>query len=307
MEILITGGTGSFGQAFTKYLLKENLANRIALFSRGEHAQETMAHEIKDQKLRFFIGDVRDDDRLEFAMRGIDVVVHAAALKIVPAAEYNPTECIATNVVGAQNVVKAALRCGVKKVIGLSTDKAVNPINLYGASKLAAEKVLIASNALSAGRSAFCTVRYGNVVGSRGSVIPLFKRFLAEGRRLTITDKRMTRFWITMDQAIGLVRYALDNARGHEIFIPKIPSMRIVDLADAMDPGGLRDFIGIRPGEKIHECLMTEDENAYDMNKFYVVLPPGMKRNYPKVRDGFRYTSDGNDQWLSPDELRGFL
>lgn len=307
MEILITGGSGSFGQAFTERLLKQPNIKRIVVYSRGEHLQEEMAARFKDDRLRFFIGDVRDQGRLELAMHGIKTVVHAAALKIVPAAEYNPTECVATNIYGAENVVKAALRCGVKKVVALSTDKAVNPINLYGASKLAAEKIFVAANALSAGRCTFSVVRYGNVVGSRGSVIPLFKRLQSEGRPLPITDERMTRFWITMDQAIDLVTFAVLSARGYEIYIPKIPSMRIVDLAEAIDPGGTREVVGIRPGEKVHECLMTEDENAFDLSKFFVVLPPGMKRGYPKVKDEFRYTSDTNDQWLTPDELRSFL
>lgn len=305
MEILITGGSGSFGQAFTRRLLAQGVG-RCAIYSRGEHMQETMADELNhDKRLRFFIGDVRDQDRLEFAMRGIDVVVHAAALKIVPTAEYNPTECVATNIHGAENVVKAALRTGVKKALALSTDKAVNPVNLYGASKLAAEKVFIAANALAAGKCAFSVVRYGNVVGSRGSVVPLFQRLKKEGKPITITDQRMTRFWITMDQAIDLVLTALRTMGWREVFIPKIPSMRVLDLADAIDPGGTRHIVGIRPGEKIHECLMTEDENAYDCGSYYAVLPHGQISTKEKVQ--FRYTSDTNKMWLTTAQLKDLL
>jgi len=308
LEVLITGGSGSFGQAFTQRLLTMAEVKRIAIYSRGEHLQEEMAHQFKhDPRLRFFIGDVRDQDRMEFAMRGIDVVAHAAALKIVPTAEYNPTECVATNIHGAENVVKAALRSGVKKVLALSTDKAVNPVNLYGASKLAAEKVFIAANALAAGKCAFSVVRYGNVVGSRGSVVPLFQRLKEQGKPITITDQRMTRFWITMDQAIDLVLMALKTMGWREVFIPKIPSMRVVDLADAIDPGGVRHIVGIRPGEKVHECLMTEDENAYDSGDAYVVLPHGQVSHKPKVPEGFRYTSDTNEHFLTVDELKGLL
>ncbi len=314
MEILITGGSGSFGQAYIRRLLSQRdmvglpTASRIVVYSRGEHAQETMANELgDDSRLRFFIGDVRDRDRLEFAMRGIDVVVHAAALKIVPTAEYNPTECVATNIIGAENVVTAALRAGVKRVLALSTDKAVNPVNLYGASKLAAEKIFVAANALAAGKCAFSVVRYGNVVGSRGSVVPLFKRLKAEAKPITITDPRMTRFWITMDQAIDLVQMALKTMGWREIFVPKIPSMRVLDLADAVDPGGTRHIVGIRPGEKVHECLVTEDDNAFDCGDHFAILPHGQISHKPKVAEGFRYTSDANEHWLTTEELRALL
>lgn len=307
MEVLITGGSGSFGRAFTKRLLALKEVNRIVIYSRGEHLQEDMAQELTDMRMRYFIGDVRDQQRLELAMRGIDVVVHAAALKIVPIAEYNPTECVATNIHGAENVVKAALRMGVRRVLALSTDKAVNPVNLYGASKLAAEKIFIAANALAAGKSSFAVVRYGNVVGSRGSVIPIFKRLAAEKKPLLITDERMTRFWITMDQAIDLVLEGLRTMGWRQIFIPKIPSMKITDLADAIDPGGQRQISGIRPGEKVHECLMTEDENAFDGGSHYVVLPHGQGSSWPRVPEGFRYQSDTNDQWLSAEDLKSFL
>lgn len=302
-SVLVTGGTGSFGKAFVKRLLTTKI-ERIAVLSRGEHAQEEMEREIDNDRVRFFIGDVRDKDRLELAMHGMDTVIHAAALKIVPLAEYNPTECIDTNVFGAENVVKAAIRTGVQRVIALSTDKAVNPINLYGASKLAAEKIFVASNALAAGRCSFSCVRYGNVVGSRGSVIPLFTKLVKEKKPLTITDQNMTRFWITMEQAIDLVLMAIRIGERGLIYVPKIPSMRITDLADAMDPGGVRRYIGIRPGEKLHECLITEDEArcTTEYPKFYAIKPFGSKG-----MEGFRYTSDTNKQWLTAEQLRKLL
>src|SRR5512143_1235144 len=303
-SVLVTGGTGSFGKAFVKRLLATKI-DRIAVLSRGEHAQEGMERELDDDRVRFFIGDVRDKDRLELAMHGMDTVIHAAALKIVPIAEYNPTECVDTNIFGAENVVKAAIRTGVQRVIALSTDKAVNPINLYGATKLAAEKIFVASNALAAGRCNFSCVRYGNVVGSRGSVIPLFKKLLAEKKPLTITDENMTRFWITMDQAIDLVLMSLRIGieRG-VIYVPKIPSMKITDLADAMDPNGVRRYIGIRPGEKLHECLITEDEArcTVEYPKFYAIKPLSNKGMV-----GFRYTSDTNKQWLTAEQLRKLI
>ncbi len=306
-SILVTGGTGSFGQAFTRYLLAHTGCRRIAIYSRGEHLQETMAREIPDERLRFFIGDVRDLDRLEMAMRGVDTVVHAAALKVVPIAEYNPTECVATNVYGAENVVKAALRSGVERVLALSTDKAVNPINLYGATKLAAEKIFVAANALGAGSCRFGVVRYGNVVGSRGSVIPLFKKLASEGQALPITDSNMTRFWITMEQAVRLVADTLRTLEGREIVIPKIPSMRVTDLAEAINPDGERMMIGIRPGEKIHECLMTEDESrfAIDIGDHYSVHPKN--EGAGRLPTGFRYASDTNTEWLSVEQLRAMI
>jgi UDP-N-acetylglucosamine 4,6-dehydratase/5-epimerase len=316
-SILITGGTGSFGQAFAKYLLRNTSANRIVIYSRGEHLQESMEKEfrtiIDSHKLRMFIGDVRDKDRLEFAMRGIDTVVHAAALKIVPAAEYNPTECVATNIYGAENVVKAAIRCGVKKVVALSTDKAVNPINLYGATKLAMEKIFIAANALGAGNTTFSVVRYGNVAGSRGSVIPFFLKKRADKEKLPITHEKMTRFCITMDQAIELVMMAIRSGIGECIYIPKIPSMGILDLAGQIDPGGEIEIIGIRPGEKIHECLMTEDEsgNAFEWHDHFAILPHGWKDinlgAAKSVRTGFRYTSDMNTRWLTWEEMETMI
>lgn len=307
-SVLISGGTGSFGQAFTERLLKTQV-ERIVIYSRGEHLQGEMAHRFNDGRLRFFIGDVRDQERLEMAMRDIDTVVHAAALKIVPTAEYNPTECIATNVTGAENVVRAALRAHVKNVVGLSTDKAVNPINLYGASKLAAEKIFIAANALAAGACHFNVVRYGNVSGSRGSVVPLFKKLQAEGRPLTVTHRDMTRFWITMDQSIDLVLVAInDGEEGHDsrILVPKIPSIRILDLVEAIS--GHRDgytMSGIRPGEKIHETLITEDEARTTVERrYHYVINQDRGLEFDHVPMGFRYTSDSNTQWLSVDQLR---
>lgn len=308
-SVLITGGSGSFGNAFVRKLLADDRTERIVIYSRDEQKQETMARDLCDlnrgDRLRFFIGDIRDCDRLTLALHNIDTVVHAAALKIVPTAEYNPTECVATNITGAENVVKACLRTGVKRAIALSTDKAVNPVNLYGATKLAMEKIFIASNALSAGSTRFSVVRYGNVVGSRGSVIPLFKRLAAEGKPLTITDKRMTRFWITLDQAVDMVLLCHDKMKGREIFVPKIPSMQIVDLARAITGGDFWYETGIRPGEKINEVLITEDEARYtsDWGNTYLIHP-----TLPStVPEGFRYTSDGNDDWLTVEQLRDMI
>ena len=310
-SILITGGSGSFGQAFVERLLAGQQYGRIAVYSRGEHAQETMERKFPDPRLRFFIGDVRDRDRLEMAMRGIDIVVHAAALKIVPVAEYNPTECIATNIGGAENVVKAALRAKVKTVVGLSTDKAVNPINLYGASKLAAEKIFVAAHNLAAGACSFSVVRYGNVMGSQGSVVPLFKKFKAEGKPLPITDSRMTRFHITMGQAISLVEQAIMLREGQRIHVPKIPSVRVTDLARAIDPTGKPHVVGIRPGEKLHECLLTEDEarTTANRNTFYTIHPSGYvpMRHDTMAPDGFRYTSDTNTDWLTVEQIRAVI
>jgi len=303
-SVLITGGTGSFGRAFTKYLLADPECRRIVVYSRGEHAQEEMASEIKDDRVRFFIGDVRDRHRLEIAMNGIETVVHAAALKIVPTAEYNPTECVATNIGGAENVVLAAIRTGVRKVIGLSTDKAVNPLNLYGATKLAAEKIFLAANNLAGGQCLFSVVRYGNVVGSRGSVVPLFLKLAKEHKSLPITDVRMTRFWIDMRGAINLVQLAHDTMGGREVFIPKIPSVRILDLVRAMDRS--YHVVGIRPGEKLHETLVTEDEARHttDCIDHYIIDPSHIEEPDDLVPDGFRYASDTNDEWLTVEQLK---
>lgn len=304
-KVLITGGSGSFGRAFTKHLLSTKV-ERIVIYSRGEHAQEEMAREFSDERLRYFIGDIRDRKRLELAMHGINTVVHAAALKIVPTAEYNPTECIATNIGGAENVVMAAISSGVSRVIALSTDKAVNPVNLYGASKLAAEKVFIAANNLSAGRCRFSVVRYGNVAGSRGSVLPFFKSLIAKGERvLPVTDDRMTRFWITMDQAIDLVNACHTFMKGREVYVPKIPSLRIIDLVSAL--GCTHKIIGIRPGEKIHETLISEDEarSTDDFGNFIKIYPEPPEDSYLGM--DHPYKSDTNPDFLTVKQIRDML
>jgi UDP-N-acetylglucosamine 4,6-dehydratase len=323
--VLVTGGTGSFGRTFVRRLMSGRPPRRVVVFSRDEQKQDVMARELRAQfpsafeRLRFFIGDVRDTSRLELAMRDIDVVVHAAALKIVPTAEYNPFECILTNVHGAENVVKAALRTGVEKVISLSTDKAANPINLYGASKLAADKIMIAANNL-VGESDihFAVVRYGNVIGSRGSVVPLFDELSRNGgKTLPITDPRMTRFWITLDQGVAFVHSSIALMRGGEIFVPKIPSMRIIDLARAMAPHLRHEVVGIRPGEKLHEVMITEDDArmTLELEDRYVICPPSTRFKTDHlvpfgakpVAEGFRYSSEDNSEWLDGDTLIGLI
>lgn len=315
--ILLTGGTGSFGTAFIDRMSRAWPSSTIRVFSRDELKQsEQQTRFAGRDNLRFFVGDVRNRSRLQRAMRGADVVVHAAAMKQVPACEYNPFEAVQTNILGAQHIVDAAIDTGVERVVALSTDKAVNPVNLYGATKLCQEKIIVQGNAYAAqSRTKLSCVRYGNVVGSRGSVVPLFRKQLEEGR-LTITDERMTRFWITLDQAVDLVLYALEHMVGGEVFIPKIPSMRVVDLAEAMAPGLPHEVIGIRPGEKLHELLLTADESrhAIDAGEVYVVLPehpwwndhPKWLRGEPVDAD-FVYASDTNDVWLDTDELRAVL
>jgi UDP-N-acetylglucosamine 4,6-dehydratase len=300
--VLITGGTGSFGKAFVEQALRFDLSRpeRLIIFSRDEQKQEEMARKFDHKCMRYFVGDVRDSDRLEMAMRGVDYVIHAAALKIVPIAEYNPIEAIRTNIIGSENVVKASIRCGVRKVIALSTDKAVSPLNLYGATKLAAEKLFIAANNLSAGNPAFSVVRYGNVVGSRGSVIPYFRKLEAEGKALTVTDTAMTRFFITLPEAVTFVMNCLSRAKGREIFVPKIPSMRIMDLVAAMACKHV--VVGIRPGEKIHETLITEDELRFVRqykDHFVIQHEPVVLRERSEA-----YSSDRNDQWISVDRLQ---
>jgi UDP-N-acetylglucosamine 4,6-dehydratase/5-epimerase len=302
--VLITGGTGSFGKAFAKRILRDCGPKKVIVLSRDELKQYEMAQEITDGRIRFFLGDVRDRDRLYRAFAGVDVVVHAAALKQVPAAEYNPFECIKTNVLGAQNVIDAAIDCGVQRVVALSTDKAVNPINLYGATKLCADKLFVAANHYAGGQNThFAVVRYGNVAGSRGSVVPFFKA--NSGREVPITDERMTRFWITLDQAVQLVITGLNTMRGGEIYVPKIPSMRVVDLAEAL--GCTYRVSGIRPGEKLHEALISEDEarKTYDFYTHYCVLPDDYPSGHEAapVGEGFSYTSDTNDQWLGVEDL----
>ncbi len=304
-SILVTGGSGSFGNAFVEKVLQLK-PSKLIIFSRDEQKQETMQKLYgHDPAFRTFIGDVRDQQRLQMAMRGVDIVVHAAAMKIVPACEYNPFEAVMTNINGAENVCRSAMASGVSKVIALSTDKAVSPLNLYGATKLAAEKIFVAANNLSAGSVLFSVVRYGNVVGSRGSVVPLFKSLQSQGRPLTITDQRMTRFWMTLDQAVDLVLSSLQMMHGREIFIPKIPSVGIMDLAEAIDPGGNHVVTGIRPGEKLHECLITEDESHMALESWdrYIINPDVSNNTKP----GFRYASDTNENYLSVEEIRRML
>lgn len=311
--ILLTGGTGSFGQAFTEIMLKKYNPKVIRIFSRDELKQWEMEKKFNsDKRLRFFIGDVRDKDRVERAMDEVDVVVHAAALKQVPLCEYNPFEAVKTNILGAQNIVEAAIDHNVEKVLALSSDKAVNPVNLYGATKMCMEKLFIAANAYvgPTRRTRMSCVRYGNVIGSRGSVIPLFRKQRETGK-ISITDKRMTRFWITLKQGVELVIKTLDIMNGGEVFVPKIPSMKILDLAEAIAPECKVEIIGIRPGEKIHECLLTEDESRHSLefDGFFVIEPehPFWAVKYLKSRklpDGFRYTSDNNDKWVTITQLK---
>ncbi|HFQ80184.1 MAG TPA: UDP-N-acetylglucosamine 4,6-dehydratase (inverting) [Desulfobacterales bacterium] len=314
--ILLTGGTGSFGKHFCRVMLEQYKPKAIRIYSRDELKQHNMRFDFKDDdRLRFFIGDVRDGERLRRAMVGVDVVVHAAALKQVPACEYNPFEAVKTNVHGAQNVIDAAIDAGVRKVVALSTDKAVNPVNLYGATKLCSDKLFIQGNAYAGGlNTKFACVRYGNVIGSRGSVVPLFKKQRASGV-LTVTDKRMTRFWITLDQAVELVLKAFKYMEGGEIFVPRIPSMKITDLARAIGPECKIKSIGIRPGEKLHESLTGEDEgrNTLIYKDMYVIMPSfpwWNRKNYSeakKLPENFIYASDTNDQWLSVEELRRII
>jgi UDP-N-acetylglucosamine 4,6-dehydratase len=310
--ILITGGTGSFGTRLLETLLSDHDPQSVRVFSRDELKQSELARRFADDtRLRFLLGDVRDLSRLTRATRGVDLIVHAAALKQVPAAEYNPFEAVQTNVVGAENVVAAAIENDVPLTMSLSTDKAVNPVNLYGATKLCAEKIVAQGNAYAADSPArFASARYGNVVGSRGSVIPLFKA-QAETGVVTLTDERMTRFWITLEQAVRFVLECLDLAGGGEVFVPKIPSMRVTDIADAIAPDAERRVIGIRPGEKLHEVLVTEDESrhSFDAGDRYVILPeyaswPLREVSGTRLEEGFRYSSDRNDAWLGVPELR---
>lgn len=320
-SILVTGGTGSFGQAFVGEVIRRFSPRKLIIFSRDELKQFEMAQKFNDRQypfMRYFIGDVRDVDRLELALRDVDYVIHAAALKHVPIAEYNPFECIQTNVHGAENVVKAALRCGVKRVVGLSTDKAASPINLYGASKLASDKILVAANNLSGGAPHFAVVRYGNVVGSRGSVVPFFRKLLDGGaRNLPITDPRMTRFWITLRQGVDFVLSSLAMMQGGEIFVPKIPSMKVVDLATAMAPGLPQEVIGIRPGEKLHEVMITSDDAraTVELDDRYVICPSfnSFDPEYYErmgarpISNGFYYGSENNPEWLLAEQLMKIL
>ena len=320
--ILITGGTGSFGKCFTRYTLEHYNPKKIIIYSRDEFKQFNMENDFRkydpDHKLRFFIGDVRDRDRMERAFENVDYVIHAAALKQVPACEYNPDEAIKTNIHGAQNVIDAALKTGVKKVVALSTDKAVNPVNLYGGTKLVSDKLFIAANAyVGAKDTCFSIVRYGNVAGSRGSVIPFFESLIEQGKtELPITDFRMTRFWISLEQGVELVIKALEEAKGGETFISKIPSFKITDLAEAMLPGCTRKEVGIRPGEKLHEVMVTTEDSftTYEYDKHYIIYPQMVwstsRRPEPtgkKVEEGFYYSSGNNREWLSVEDLKRLL
>lgn len=309
---LVTGGTGSFGRMFVASCLANAKTRRVIVYSRDELKQHEMRQQFDDPRVSYFIGDVRDRDRLTRAFQaGIDVVVHAAAMKQVPACEYNPFEAVATNVLGAKNIIDAAIDCGVPRVVALSTDKAVNPVNLYGATKLCAEKLFVQGNSYSGSKATrFSCVRYGNVVGSRGSVIPVFLRQRDSGV-LTITDERMTRFWITLDQGVKLVHTAAARMHGGEVFVPRIPSMGVVDLARAIAPQARIQVTGIRPGEKLHECLISADEARHTvrLKDMFVIKPEfpwwgdaGWSQGEP-LADGFEFTSDRNDRWLSAAEL----
>ncbi len=315
--ILITGGTGSFGKCFTKYILTHYHPKRIVIYSRDEYKQFVMQNEFKEYSdiLRFFIGDVRDKDRLYRAFKGVDYVVHAAALKQVPACEYNPNEAIKTNIHGAMNIIDAALDMGVRKVVALSTDKAVNPVNLYGGTKLVSDKLFIAANAYSGLNDInFSIVRYGNVAGSRGSIIPFFNKIIQSGgTELPITDYRMTRFWISLEEGVKLVIKALEEATGGETFISKIPSFKVTDLAKAMLPDCTMPEIGIRPGEKLHEIMVTTEDSmtTYEYEKHFIVYPQMVfndrqviNKSGKKVEDGFSYSSGNNTEWLSVEDIR---
>jgi UDP-N-acetylglucosamine 4,6-dehydratase (inverting) len=309
--ILLTGGTGSFGNKFTEIVLKEHNPEAVRIFSRGEKKQLDMNNRFNDDRLRFFIGDVRDKDRLHRAMTDVDIVVHAAALKQVPACEYNPIEAVRTNVDGAINIIDAAIDNGIDRVMAISTDKAVHPVNLYGATKMTAEKLFIQGNSYS-GKidTEFSCVRYGNVIGSRGSVVPLFMEQKKKGV-ITITDEKMTRFWIKIDQGVEFVIDCINKMKGGEIFIPKIPSMKLIDLAEAIAPEVEKKIIGIRPGEKVHEILLTEDEaeHSKEFSDSFVIEPEHSFWNTDNLKggkslpEGFRYSSDKNDKWLTKDEI----
>ena len=315
-SVLVTGGTGSFGKKFVEIMLREFQPKRLVIFSRDELKQHEMkASGFNHPSLRYFIGDVRDPGRLDRALAGVTVVVHAAALKQVPACEYNPFEAIQTNIMGGRNVIDASINQGVKRILALSTDKAVNPINLYGATKLCAEKMFVQANAYSGARDTrFSCARYGNVVGSRGSVIPMFLEQKRLGK-LTITDPRMTRFWITLEQGVKFVIRCIEQMHGGEIFVPKIPSMRLTDLAQAVAPGCEIEYIGIRAGEKLHEALVSEDEarNTVETDEMYVIQPShpwwqnGNWMNARALPEGFRYASDTNTAWMTDQQVRDLM
>jgi UDP-N-acetylglucosamine 4,6-dehydratase len=315
--VLVTGGTGSFGKKFTKILLEEKEPKKVIIFSRDELKQHEMqVGGFNDPRLRYFIGDVRDRERLLRAMHGVDIVVHAAALKQVPACEYNPMEAIKTNIMGTANVVDAALDAGVKKVLMVSTDKAVSPANLYGATKLAGEKLTIQSNAYAGGMATrFSCVRYGNVVGSRGSIVPLFLKQRAGGK-VTVTDERMTRFWLSLEQGVRFVINCIEQMEGGEVFIPKIPSTKVVDLAKAIAPDAEIKVIGIRPGEKLHEALISEDEarHTVELKDMFVIQPAeatwfgySWQDKGKALPEGYTYSSDNNSEWLDVEGIKKFI
>lgn len=315
--VLVTGGTGSFGKKFTKILLEEREPKKVIIFSRDELKQHEMqVGGFNDPRLRYFIGDVRDRERLLRAMHGVDIVVHAAALKQVPACEYNPMEAIKTNIMGTANVVEAALDAGVKKVLMVSTDKAVSPANLYGATKLAGEKLTIQSNAYAGGLATrFSCVRYGNVVGSRGSIVPLFLKQRAGGK-VTVTDERMTRFWLSLEQGVRFVITCIEQMEGGEVFIPKIPSTKVVDLAKAIAPAAEIKVIGIRPGEKLHEALISEDEarHTVELKDMFVIQPAeatwfgySWQDKGKVLPEGYTYSSDNNSEWLDVEGIKKFI
>ena len=323
-NILITGGTGSFGKKYTKILLENYKPNKIIIYSRDELKQYEMAQEFDSSIMRYFIGDVRDEDRLNTAMNGVDFVIHAAAMKHVPIAEYNPMECIKTNIHGAQNVINASIKNRVEKVIALSTDKACNPVNLYGATKLASDKLFIAANNIvGISPTRFSVVRYGNVVGSRGSVVPLFKKLIANGaKELPITDEKMTRFWITLEDGVKFVLKNFERMQGGELFIPKIPSMKITDLAATLAPNLPTKIIGIRPGEKLHEIMISADDalHSLEFSDHYVIMPSikfyDKQANFAinklgekgySVSSEFEYRSDNNTQWLDGKSLKEMM
>lgn len=325
--VLITGGTGSFGRALAKRLLHDDLCKKVIILSRDEWKQWEMQHSdplFNHPKIRYFLGDVRDKERLERAFNEVNYIVHAAALKQVPAAEYNPVEFVKTNIQGAINVIDAAIDKGVERVIALSTDKAVNPVNLYGATKLCSDKLFTTGNSYVGARGfpKFSVVRYGNVIGSRGSIIPMWKKMIEEGAKaLPITDTRMTRFWITIDQAVEFVMSSFSHMRGGEIFVPKIPSMRIVDLAEAIAPGIEHKITGIREGEKLHELMIGVEDSRHtlEFEHFYVIVPeiflkePAVLERFlagrhgKKPEEGFSYDSNSNTEWLSVEELRKLI
>lgn len=317
--ILVTGGTGSFGKKFVERVLKQHNPKKIIIYSRDELKQYEMAQVFKDKRMRYFIGDVRDKSRLEVALNGVDICIHAAALKHVPIAEYNPMECIKTNIDGASNVISACLSNNVKHIIALSTDKAANPINLYGATKLCSDKLFVTANNIKGSKdSKFSVVRYGNVVGSRGSVIPFFQKLIEQGaKELPITDERMSRFFITLESGVDFVLENLERMHGGEIFIPKIPSVKITQLATALAPNLPHKIIGIRPGEKLHEVMVPRDDShlCVEFEKFYIIMPTinfqtpvnyhkTLKNEYGKdVESGFEYSSQTNSWWLSNDDI----